>query len=39
LADFDPMHYKNERAKIKVKPELEEKVMNKIKNHLEEKLE
>jgi hypothetical protein len=29
------MHYKNERAKIKVKPELEEKIMNTIKTHLE----
>lgn len=36
--DFDPMQYKMERAKIKVKPELEEKIMTKIKNHLEENL-
>lgn len=37
--DFDSMHYKNERARIKVKPELEESIMNKIKTHLEEKLD
>ncbi len=29
----------DERARFKVKPELEEKIMNKIKAHLEEKLE
>ncbi len=36
--DFDPMQYKMERAKIKVKPELEEEIMTKIKNHIEENL-
>lgn len=39
IVDFDPMHYKNERAKFKVKPELENQVMTKIKTHLEKKLE
>ena len=37
--DFDRMEYKMERAKIKQKPELEEKVMWKIKDHLEKNLE
>ncbi len=36
---FDSMNYKNERAKIKVNPELKKEIMTKIKSHLEEKLE
>jgi hypothetical protein len=33
------MKYKLERAKIKVKPELESEIMNKIKSHIEENLQ
>ena len=37
-SDFDSMQYKLERAKIKVKPELESEIMTKIKTHIEENL-
>ena len=32
--DFDTFDYKNERARMKVKPELEERVMGKIDEYL-----
>ena len=37
-ASFDNFDYKNERAKIKVKPELEQSVLSSIREHLEKKL-
>jgi hypothetical protein len=33
------MQYKLERAKIKVKPELKDEIMNKIKSHIEDNLQ
>lgn len=37
--DFDSMNYKLERAKIKVNPEMETEILEKIKTHIEKNLE